>query len=138
MTCYNHFILTGCRNCGGNKQRRKYINRFIRGVCGYLFDSVFPLPCFYWTICSMHSIYCIKGILVRNTFSITKVPFQQGVKPWDKKMKTCIVFSNAAPMNKYGLGTFIFQRRGGKMNTDGRVSGFFSNLYLVPILKRFL
>ena len=38
------------------------------------FASVFPLPPLYLTITPIQSIYCLIGLLIRNTLSITEVP----------------------------------------------------------------
>ena len=57
------------------------INYLVKVASGFnLFDLVFPIPCIYLTTLPIQSIYFRKGILIRNTLSITKVPSPPGAK----------------------------------------------------------
>ena len=47
----------------------------IKVACGFIFFSFF-----YVTIKPIQSIHCLKGLLMRNTLDITKVPSLQGVR----------------------------------------------------------
>ena len=63
------------------------------------FDLVFSLPYFYLTIeQSIQSIFPAKGLLMRNTLSITKVPSQHGVR----FASLIYVFKTRAPIHSYG------------------------------------
>ena len=74
---------------------------------------------------------------MRNPLTIIS---QQGVRSLGQKTeKTCIVFSNGAPIHNCGLWTFRFQKCGGKINAEGRVLGFTPlGLYKHFLLKRIL
>ena len=57
-------------------------------------DSVYRLPCFYLLIYPIQCIYFLKGLLMRNKSSITKLPSKSSVYCWGKKTEknTFIVF----------------------------------------------
>ena len=49
---------------------------------------IFSLPCFCLAVQPILSTYFLEGVSTRNTYAITKVPSQQGVR-CKKKPETC-------------------------------------------------
>ena len=63
----------------------KLLDDLLRSAYGVnIFDSVFPLPCFYLTIQLIQSVYCMKGVLTRNTLSTIQLPSQQDVRSFGR------------------------------------------------------
>ena len=66
-----------------------HTSAFIMGLSSL--TRFFLYPAFIWQI---YNVYCLKGLLMRNTLSITKVTTSQGrLRVWDESTKSMLQFT---------------------------------------------